>query len=64
LNSSSSTQHNRCVLLSYLAVALPHVLHVSVGDVRVGRGQRVVELLGGVDAQKEHQGLMGQSLVA
>lgn len=48
--------------LSYLAGALPHVLHVSVGDVGVGCGQWVIKLLGGVNAQEEHQGLMGQRL--
>lgn len=29
---------------------------------RVGGGQRVVQLLGGVDAQQQHQGLVGQRL--
>lgn len=47
---------------SHLARTLPHVLHVGVGDVRVGGGQRVVQLLGGVDAQQQHQGLVGQRL--
>lgn len=47
---------------SHLACALPHVLHVSVGDVWVGGGQRVVQLLGRVDAEKQHQGLVGQRL--
>ncbi len=55
------TQNNMFVC-SYLASTLPHVLHISVGDVWVGRGQRVIKLLGGVNSEKEHQGLMGQCL--
>ena len=47
---------------SYLAGTLPHVLHVSVSDVWVGCGQRVIELLGRVDTQEEYQSLMGQRL--
>ena len=46
----------------HLAGALPHVLHVGVGDVGVGRGQRVVQLLGGVHSQEQHQGLVCQGL--
>lgn len=47
---------------SYLACAFPHVFHVCVCNVWVSGGQRVIELLGGVNPQKKHQCLMGQSL--
>lgn len=36
----------------YLASALPNVLHISVGDMRVGGGQGMVELFGGIHTQQ------------
>lgn len=51
-----------CLVCSHLASALPHVLHESISDMGVGRGQRVIELLGRVSTEKEHQSLMSQGL--
>lgn len=46
----------------YLASALPHVLHISVSDVRVSGGQRMVQLFGWIHTQQKNESLMSQSL--
>ncbi len=43
----------------YLTSALPHVLHISIGDMRVGGGQGMVKLFGRIHSQQENEGLMG-----
>lgn len=50
---------NKKLVCSYLAGTLPHVLHICISDVWMSCGQRVIKLLGGVDTQKEHKGLVG-----
>lgn len=47
---------------TYLARTLPHILHISIRDVRVRCRQGLVQLFGRVNTKEQDQGLMSQCL--